>query len=84
MDPRPAWLAPDGPADARPPHWAERKVAEAGLASPATKSLLAAGYRKLGDVAVALDNNTMPKLPHVGPGTLDKLRASIRAWRGDE
>lgn len=82
-DPRPGWLAPDAPADPKPRHWRQRTVAEVGITGKAASALAAAGLGRLGSCADAFEDGTFPKLPGVGPGTIDKLRAGIRAWRGD-
>ena len=83
-DPRPTWLNPQMPVDPEPVHWRKRTVAECGVTGAAAASLIAAGLTQLGPIADALEAGTFPKLRGVAAGTMDKLRASVRAWRDGE
>lgn len=79
MDPRPFWLAPDDPADAKPVPWQRRRLSEAGITGAIAAKLQAAGIHRLGDLAAWSDEGILA-LPGVGPGTLAKLRDACAAW----
>lgn len=80
-DPRPGWLAPDAPADPKPRHWRQRTLAEVGINGKAAQALVAAGLGRLGAVADAMEAGPLPKIAGVGPGTMDKLKNGIVAWK---